>query len=554
MPGIMDYLQGAPLSSDPDRANAADGALWSLAAGLIGGRGAAGPIIGNAVQGAMGAYQGLLGDALKRRYVQSQIAENASQAEARKQKMTLDQRDMDWRENFLRMHGYLPPGGGAPGSAGPGPGTSLGVGPGPGTSSGAGPMPGVAPAGGQSSTRFPGVPNDAVIADVIFNKGQNLGGLIAKGAEPKLEVHGGEVRDMRTLQPGTLVDQIDRQGRVIRGVRMPDGSVSYQPAPGSLQTYGAFEGANARAGADYRTQDVTLPDGRTVRMTEAQIADMARRGSGTPPAAGQNAPGSTIVPSVASTPMQPMPPDLEAQFRAAMSDAGSTDPNTRLKGMSAAHNIAARARSMGYSLPGDTGAPPQVPRDQQTPRGPALPGVEVQSPAAAERAKTTATGQANRFVDLEKSIAAAGTQATSMVSKIQRARQLFEGLDGGTLTPIAAEFASAAASLGVKVNSKWDNAQAAAALSEGMAMQFRPSNSGAVSDADLASFQKQVPTLAKTPQGRAQIMRTLEVFAQRDQKVAEMARQYRMLPGKGALDDEWEQRLADWTRRNPLQF
>lgn len=252
--------------------------------------------------------------------------------------------------------------------------------------------------------------------------------------------------------------------------------------------------------------------------------------------------------------MQPMPPDLEAQFRAAMSDAGSTDPNTRLKGMSAAHNIAARARSMGYSLPGDTGAPPQVPRDQQTPRGPALPGVEVQSPAAAERAKTTATGQANRFVDLEKSIAAAGTQATSMVSKIQRARQLFEGLDGGTLTPIAAEFASAAASLGVKVNSKWDNAQAAAALSEGMAMQFRPSNSGAVSDADLASFQKQVPTLAKTPQGRAQIMRTLEVFAQRDQKVAEMARQYRMLPGKGALDDEWEQRLADWTRRNPLQF
>lgn len=250
--------------------------------------------------------------------------------------------------------------------------------------------------------------------------------------------------------------------------------------------------------------------------------------------------------------MQPMPPDLEARFRAAMLDASSTDPNTKMKGMSAANNIAAKARSMGYSLPGDTGALPQTPRGQQTPRGPSMPGVEVQSPAAAAGAKTMAEGQAGRWVEREKSIAGADAAAANTIAQIDRAEQLFSGLDGGQLTPLAANVASMAASLGVKIDPKWSAAEAASALAEKMANQMKPAGSGAVSDADLASFQRQVPTLSKTPEGRRQIFATMRAFAERESRVAQMARDYRAI--KGSLDDEFDTRLQQWMQRNPLQF
>jgi len=543
MPGIMDYLQGAPLSTDPDKASAADGALWSLAAGLIGGRGAAGPIIGNAVQGAMGTYQGLLGDALKRQYVQSQIAENASQAEARKQQIAQAQRQADMQTQFLRMLGVPDGPGGAAGGPQP-------LGPAVGAPN---PQP-LGPAAG-GGPRFPGVPNEAAAADVVFNKGQGLGGLIAKGAEPKISWQSGVPIDERTgrvAEGFSPVPQVERNGMGYQLVPDGRGGFSVVAPPGAAETFGKYKDIENRSQAGMETQEITLPDGRTVRMTKAQIADLARRGGGMPPGAGQNAPGSKSVPSVASAPMQPMPPELDAQFRAAMLDAGSTDPNTRLKGISAANNIAARARSMGYSLPGDTAPPPQVPRDQQTPRGPAMPGVEVQSPAAAAGAKTLAEGQAGRIVEREKSIANTGVAAANSLAQLSRAEQLFAGLDGGQLTPLAASVASMAASLGVKIDPKWSAAEAASALAEKMANQMKPSDSGAVSDADLASFQRQVPTLSKTPEGRRRIFATMRAFAEREARVAQMARDYRGL--KGSLDDEFDTRLQQWMQRNPLQF
>lgn len=182
----------------------------------------------------------------------------------------------------------------------------------------------------------------------------------------------------------------------------------------------------------------------------------------------------------------------------------------------------------------------------------AQPGMEVQSPAATAGAKTLAEGQAGRVVDREKSIANGGIQAANSLAQISRAEQLFSGLDGGKLTPIAQDVASMAASLGVKIDPKWSSAEAASALAEKMANQMKPAGSGAVSDADLASFQRQVPTLSKTPEGRRQIFSTMRAFAERETRVAQMARDYRGL--KGSLDDDFESRLQGWIERNPLKF
>jgi len=594
MPGLLGYLQGEPLSADPERASAADGALWALGAGLIGGRGAAGPIIGNAVQGAMGTYQGLLADALKRRLVESQIAENAGQAQLRQQQLAQSQRQLEMQDQFLRSLGMGA--GSAPAATIPGgfdmraPGAA-------GQTFMPAPAAAAAPTG---ADRFQGVPNAAAGADIVFNGGKGLGGMIAKGAEPKIAWQSGVPIDEHTGKVAAgfpIVPQVERNGMGYALSPNAQGGFSVNAPPGAAETFGRYKDIENRSAAGMETVEVQLPGGRTVRMTKAQLADLAgngpsagNAGAGGPisgPAGPGAAPGTFGTPAnvldglrrtesggdpyainrqtQAMGPYQFLPSTVAMLHRQGIrfdpfdeaSARGAADQYLQmlLKQHGGDMNRALAAYG-GFVTKDPSAYVASVTGQRPAAAGqPSVgPGLEVQSPAAAERAKVTATGQANRFVDLEKSIAAGGMQATTMLSQIQRARQLFEGLDGGRFTPMAAEVASAASSLGMKIDPKWDNAQAAAALTERMAMGFRPANSGAVSDADLASFQKQVPTLSKTPGGRAQILQTLQAFAQRDQRVAEMARQYRAMPGKGALDDEWEQRLADWTARNPIQF
>lgn len=82
--GILDnYLSGGQLSSDPAKNDALDQMLWALGGSLVGGRGPAGPTIHNAIQNAMGVYQGAMEGAQKKRLTDAQIADMISQGKLR---------------------------------------------------------------------------------------------------------------------------------------------------------------------------------------------------------------------------------------------------------------------------------------------------------------------------------------------------------------------------------------------------------------------------------------------------------------------------------------
>lgn len=554
MPGLLGYLGGEPLSADPTKADAADGALWQLAAGLLSGRGPAGPTIGNAVGGAMGTYRGLLADALKKQYVESQIGENTSQADARKQQMAMALRDQQMRDQFLQSLGV---GGQQPGAAPAGGMTPPGLGMSP-TAMQTGMSPGpAAPAPQARPDRFSGVPNDAAAADLLFNKGTGLGGMIAKGAEPNVQYQSGVPVDMKGKNL-PIIPQVERNGMGYTLAPDGKGGFAVQPATGSVDAFTAFKDAENRSQAGYKTQPVTGPDGRARMMTEAQIADQARGGPPAviqPPGAPQTPPQ---VPTGQSATATPAPPEFQRQYEDALMGMGKGTPAEQEVARQKVANYERFAQQSGFNLmQGDR--PVTTPTVNGPMRGRAAPimpnaqpGMEVQSPAATAGAKTLAEGQAGRVVDREKSIANGGIQAANSLAQISRAEQLFSGLDGGKLTPIAQDVASMAASLGVKIDPKWSSAEAASALAEKMANQMKPAGSGAVSDADLASFQRQVPTLSKTPEGRRQIFSTMRAFAERETRVAQMARDYRGL--KGSLDDDFESRLQGWIERNPLKF
>lgn len=543
--GLLDaYFSGQPLSSDPDKASAADGALWSLAAGLIGGRGAAGPIIGNAVQGAMGTYQGLLGDALKRQYVQSQIAENASQAEMRKAQMAQAQWQQTMQEDLLRSLGIGPsPGGGAAPLAAP---AAPQVG---------GGVPGALPPQA-GADRFLGVPNAAAGADIAFNKGQGLGGMIAKGAEPNISWQSGVAIDNKTGRRAKgfpIIPQVERNGMGYALVPDDETNTFSVVAPaGATETFGRYKDIENRSQAGMETQEITLPNGRTVRMTKAQIADLTNRAGGDTPAAGQNAPGSTIAPSVASAPQQPMPPQLEQMYRAAVQEMSSPDGNTKLRAISTVQNIETAAKRMGYSLPADAIPTPQVPRGQQTPRGPAMPGVEVQSPAAAEGAKTTAKGQAEHYVALQQQFSQRAMTIPSQLTRLDRIERLLQDVDGGKLAPVGKELASAAASLGFKIDPSLANKEAAEALTIEMAAEMRVPGTGVDTDKDMQQRLARVPDLSKTAAGRSEVTRSMRGVLQRQMYESQLAQKY--IEKYGRLDNDFERQLGQWRAANPIRF
>ena len=138
--------------------------------------------------------------------------------------------------------------------------------------------------------------------------------------------------------------------------------------------------------------------------------------------------------------------------------------------------------------------------------------------------------------EIRNSLNNAAMLAPKSLASIDRMEQLLTGVEGGKLAPLGADIASAANSLGFKVDPELGNKQAAQALAIEMAMGYREPGTGPMTDKDFENFQKMVPDLSKTAEGRAQIMKTMRAKINRDREVAKMARSYAQR-NKGNLDD-----------------
>lgn len=153
--------------------------------------------------------------------------------------------------------------------------------------------------------------------------------------------------------------------------------------------------------------------------------------------------------------------------------------------------------------------------------------------------------------EMRGNITQAGFDAPKKIAQLDRMEELLKGVDGGAAAPAIADLASAANSLGIKLDPKLGNKQAAEALAIGMAGAMRQPGTGPMTDKDMDNFIRQVPGLAKTAEGRAQITKTMRASIERDQRAAKFASEYARKNG-GVIDDNYMDAIADFYAKNPV--
>lgn len=187
---------------------------------------------------------------------------------------------------------------------------------------------------------------------------------------------------------------------------------------------------------------------------------------------------------------------------------------------------------------------------KETTHAPA-PSATVVNKQEGEEAKKVGGFFGEAYADIQK----AGFNANAKIARGDRLSALLDGVDTGKFTPVGVEVAKAAKALGLNIDDKLPNKEAAQALSGEMALELRnPSGGagmpGAMSDSDRNFLAKMVPGLEATPDGRKLIIDTSKKLAQRDQVVAKMARAYRTK--NGSLNEGFYDELATYSAANPL--
>ncbi len=174
--------------------------------------------------------------------------------------------------------------------------------------------------------------------------------------------------------------------------------------------------------------------------------------------------------------------------------------------------------------------------------------VNVDAGQRFENAYSSAQGKS--FSETMENINRAGFTAPAQIRKLERMTQLLEGVDGGRLAPLGLEVASAANSIGIKIDPKLGNKEASQALAREIAGGFRQPGTGPMTDKDFENFLLQVPDLAKSAEGRQQITSTMRAALNRDIQLAKMAREYERKNGK--LDGGFMDEAAQFIAENPV--
>ena len=164
---------------------------------------------------------------------------------------------------------------------------------------------------------------------------------------------------------------------------------------------------------------------------------------------------------------------------------------------------------------------------------------------------TVGAGFGKEYLKLQN----AGAAAQSKINNMDRLSQLLEGVTTGKGVPTITSMAALADTFGLHMDKKLGAKQAAEALSNEIALQLRnPSGGagmpGALSDKDREFLQSMTPGISKSPGGNALIIGTAKKLAQRDIKVAQMARDYRKK--NGHMDEGFYTELAQYSEAHPL--
>lgn len=179
------------------------------------------------------------------------------------------------------------------------------------------------------------------------------------------------------------------------------------------------------------------------------------------------------------------------------------------------------------------------------------PAAAASSAADAEQKKDIAKNYGSIYNGLQN----AAMTNPAKIAKVERVGQLLEGYEGGKLSKTAMDIASAGNSLGIKIDPKLPNKQAAEALSKEMALDLRSTANGAgmpgaMSDADRDYLKSMTPDVGTTADGRKMIVDAKISLLKRETQVATMARAY--TKKYGVLNEDFFNQLQGWSDRNPI--
>lgn len=174
--------------------------------------------------------------------------------------------------------------------------------------------------------------------------------------------------------------------------------------------------------------------------------------------------------------------------------------------------------------------------------------VKYQTERADTAAKTMAT------------IQDAGRAAGSQIAGLRQIDRLLADHDGGNLSPLAMDIASAANSVGVILDKKLPNKEAAVNLSREMALQIindgDTNMKGALSDGDRKFAMSLPPGIENSKEGRQKIVRIRTAMLERKRDVAEMARIWEKNLGRIDARDRnglsFDDQVRRFSNENPL--
>ncbi|MFM2049684.1 MAG: hypothetical protein RL682_175, partial [Pseudomonadota bacterium] len=162
---------------------------------------------------------------------------------------------------------------------------------------------------------------------------------------------------------------------------------------------------------------------------------------------------------------------------------------------------------------------------------------------------------AKDVVDQRKTIMNNGFNAGAKIATMQRIGNLLADHDGGKLSQTAMDLASAANSMGMKIDKNLPNKEAASVLANEMALGLRSTAGGegmpgALSDGDRKFLVKMPPGIEQSAEGRKMIIEAHVAVLKRQQQVAEFARAYEKKNNR--LDNGFFDQLQQWSNDNPL--
>lgn len=210
--------------------------------------------------------------------------------------------------------------------------------------------------------------------------------------------------------------------------------------------------------------------------------------------------------------------------------------------------VGSRASVLGYGA----GSQQRGPGQQGPQQGYQQPGMPI---ARSESQKAYDMEMAKSHAENFKNINNAALKAPGQIARLQRIGALLEDHDGGKFSKGAFAFAQAANSLGIKIDPKLGNKEAAQAAYQEMALSFRdPSQGagmpGAMSDADRQYLDSMTPNMAMSKQGRALMIDAYTRVQRRNIDIQKMAVKYQKKHGR--IDENFYVGLQAWAERNPL--